>query len=141
MSWASGRVTTRVEDQAYCLMGLFDVNMPLLYGEGKKAFARLQLEIIKSSDDESIFVHRTRLETSSKPQDLFSGCQFPYAMTNKGLHICISYTLRSSSYALAGGHPRQSCTSILALRRVTPNFKKSRGQDTYYPPRQTNKEG
>lgn len=40
---------------AYCLMGLFDVNMPLIYGEGSKAFYRLQLEIMKSSDDQSIF--------------------------------------------------------------------------------------
>ena len=55
MSWASKRKTTRLEDMAYCLMGLFDVNMPLLYGEGDKAFVRLQMEIIKKSDDESIF--------------------------------------------------------------------------------------
>jgi hypothetical protein len=55
MSWASRRKTTRLEDTAYCLMGLFDVNMPLLYGEGEKAFYRLQLEIIKNSSDESIF--------------------------------------------------------------------------------------
>jgi hypothetical protein len=34
MSWASRRCTTRIEDRAYCLMGIFDVNMPLLYGEG-----------------------------------------------------------------------------------------------------------
>jgi len=47
MSWASGRTTTRPEDIAYCLMGLFDVNMPILYGEGEKAFIRLQQEIIK----------------------------------------------------------------------------------------------
>ena len=52
MSWASRRHTTRVEDMAYSLMGLFDVNMPLLYGEGSKAFVRLQHEIIKQSDDE-----------------------------------------------------------------------------------------
>ena len=38
MSWASRRVTTRDEDIAYCLLGIFDVNMPLLYGEGEKAF-------------------------------------------------------------------------------------------------------
>ncbi|KXH42037.1 HET domain-containing protein [Colletotrichum salicis] len=36
MSWAAGRVTTRLEDQAYCPLGLFGVNMPLLYGEGEK---------------------------------------------------------------------------------------------------------
>jgi hypothetical protein len=34
MSWAAGRETTRIEDLAYCLLGIFDVNMPLLYGEG-----------------------------------------------------------------------------------------------------------
>jgi hypothetical protein len=40
---------------AYCLMGLFGVNMPPIYGEGENAFQRLQLEIISKSDDESIF--------------------------------------------------------------------------------------
>ena len=55
MSWAANRTTTRVEDRAYSLMGLLDVNMPMLYGEGKKAFHRLQLEIIRTSDDQSIF--------------------------------------------------------------------------------------
>ena len=50
----SRRATSRVEDVACCMLGLFDVNMPLLYGEGHEAFMRLQLEIIKTSDDESI---------------------------------------------------------------------------------------
>ncbi|KAI0814169.1 heterokaryon incompatibility protein-domain-containing protein [Xylaria sp. FL0064] len=54
MSWAAERKTTREEDLAYCLMGLFDVNMPLLYGEKSKAFRRLQEEIIRRSDDQSI---------------------------------------------------------------------------------------
>ncbi|KAI1132429.1 HET-domain-containing protein [Nemania abortiva] len=55
MSWASGRKTTRLEDEAYCLLGLFGVSMPLIYGEGEKAFRRLQEEIIKQSDDETVF--------------------------------------------------------------------------------------
>ena len=55
MSWASHRSRTRKEDVAYCLMGLFDVNMPLLYGEGARAFIRLEEEIIKHSDDQSLF--------------------------------------------------------------------------------------
>jgi hypothetical protein len=54
MSWAASRKTTRVEDMAYCLMGIFDVNMPLLYGEGLKAFRRLQMQIIADSADLSI---------------------------------------------------------------------------------------
>jgi len=54
MSWASRRETTRLEDQAYSLLGLFGVSMPLLYGEGAKAFIRLQEEIMKSQEDYSI---------------------------------------------------------------------------------------
>jgi hypothetical protein len=56
MSWASKRETTRAEDMAYCLMGLFGVKMQLIYGEGEFAFIRLQLEILRQSDDHSIFV-------------------------------------------------------------------------------------
>ncbi|KAK0753788.1 heterokaryon incompatibility protein-domain-containing protein [Schizothecium vesticola] len=41
MSWAARRETTRVEDTAYCLLGLFNINMSLLYGEGSNAFYRL----------------------------------------------------------------------------------------------------
>lgn len=54
MSWASSRVTKRKEDVAYSLLGLFNVNMPMLYGEGIRAFQRLQEEIIRQSDDLSI---------------------------------------------------------------------------------------
>ncbi len=50
MSWAARRSTSRDEDQSYSLLGIFDVAMPLLYGEGgEKAFRRLQEEIIRSS--------------------------------------------------------------------------------------------
>ncbi|PVH83065.1 HET-domain-containing protein [Cadophora sp. DSE1049] len=52
MSWASRRKTKRVEDQAYSLMGIFDVHMPMVYGEGKRAFERLQEEIMKVSNDQ-----------------------------------------------------------------------------------------
>jgi hypothetical protein len=55
MSWAANRETTRIEDRAYSLMGLFNVHMPLLYGEGARAFIRLQEEIMKTSADESLF--------------------------------------------------------------------------------------
>lgn len=55
MSWASRRSTTRTEDIAYCLLGLFDINIPLLYGEGEKAFLRLQREIKNNVADDTIF--------------------------------------------------------------------------------------
>jgi hypothetical protein len=51
MSWAANRNTTREEDIAYCLFGIFDIHMPLQYGEGKKAFRRLQEEILKVTED------------------------------------------------------------------------------------------
>lgn len=56
LSWAASRQTTRPEDIAYCLMGLFGVHMPLLYGEGEeKAFMRLQAEIARNTNDQSLF--------------------------------------------------------------------------------------
>lgn len=55
MSWAAMRETTRLEDEAYCLLGILDISMPTLYGEGRKAFRRLQEEIMRHSWDTTIF--------------------------------------------------------------------------------------
>ena len=57
MSWAANRNTTRPEDAAYSLLGLFDINMPLLYGEGERAFVRLQEEVLRQSEDDSLLSH------------------------------------------------------------------------------------
>jgi hypothetical protein len=105
MSWASGRTTTRKEDLAYCLLGIFDVYMPLLYGEGSKAFIRLQKEIMKGSTDQSLFAWTpSRKSTVCKggilaqcPKDFSQASHIvrngsnthPYAMTNKGLQITL----------------------------------------------------
>ena len=112
MSWAANRNTTRAEDMAYCLLGIFDVNMPLLYGEGgEKAFLRLQLEIIRQSDDESIFAWNdpdstedTRSGLLARHPQAFAGSagifnlsaarvdgpgRPAYAMTKKGLQIAV----------------------------------------------------
>jgi hypothetical protein len=71
MSWAAKRTTTRVEDRAYSLLGIFDVNMPLLYGEGWKAFTRLQEEILKKSDDESLFANHRPLYQDHTDDSLY----------------------------------------------------------------------
>ncbi|KAI0441497.1 HET-domain-containing protein, partial [Xylaria telfairii] len=55
MSWVARRQTTREEDISYCMLGIFQINMPLLYGEGNRAFLRLQEEIIRTSNDQTIF--------------------------------------------------------------------------------------
>ncbi|KAK0639829.1 heterokaryon incompatibility protein-domain-containing protein, partial [Cercophora newfieldiana] len=104
MSWAAHRETSRVEDTAYCLMGIFQVNMPLLYGEGNRAFLRFQHEIIKNMTDLSIFAwepgeatafsgifashpHQfARLGTCELSRSQFSqGSEI--AITNKGVRI------------------------------------------------------
>ncbi len=54
MSWAAKRETKRQEDIAYCLIGIFGVNMPMIYGEGDKAFRRLQEQIMKDVGDDSV---------------------------------------------------------------------------------------
>lgn len=106
MSWASRRETTRKEDIAYCLLGIFQINMPLLYGEGDRAFKRLQEEIIKSTTDLSILAWMTppgeresQEILSSHPRQfylhgqsttrttMFSPPAAEMAMTNKGLRI------------------------------------------------------
>ncbi|KAH7087186.1 heterokaryon incompatibility protein-domain-containing protein [Paraphoma chrysanthemicola] len=106
MSWASDRETTRLEDRAYCLLGIFDVNMPLLYGEGKKAFLRLQEEIMKQSDDQTLFAWQhgshyaggQSLGPLASEASQFRGLghllpirstdlQSTYRMTHKGLEI------------------------------------------------------
>ncbi|KAI1372931.1 HET-domain-containing protein [Hypoxylon crocopeplum] len=66
LAWAADRETTRVEDRAYSLLGLLEVNMSLLYGEGNKAFLRLQEEVIKSRDDDSLLAWGYRLFSKEK---------------------------------------------------------------------------
>ncbi|RKK25689.1 hypothetical protein BFJ66_g7587 [Fusarium oxysporum f. sp. cepae] len=75
MSWASSRITTRKEDAAYCLLGLFNLNMPLLYGEGDKALLRLQEAIVRQSKDQSVLIWRARPDVA--PQGFAPGCLAP----------------------------------------------------------------
>lgn len=81
MSWAAGRRTTRIEDVAYSLLGLFDINMPLLYGEGTRAFVRLQEQIIEMHEDYTIFAWTGDPKSSSMlapSPDCFSERGQPY---------------------------------------------------------------
>ncbi|KAI0664002.1 heterokaryon incompatibility protein-domain-containing protein [Cubamyces menziesii] len=67
MWWASARKTTRVEDEAYCLMGIFDVHMATIYGEGRRAFLRLQEEILKRTSDQTLFAWGNVLPIRTTP--------------------------------------------------------------------------
>lgn len=55
LGWMAARRTTKKEDRAYCLLGILDLRLPVLYGEGERAFIRLQDEIMKNTDDTGIF--------------------------------------------------------------------------------------
>ncbi|KAH7196306.1 heterokaryon incompatibility protein-domain-containing protein [Fusarium flagelliforme] len=61
MSWAANRETTREEDIAYSLYGIFNLHLPVQYGEGKGAFLRLQDALI-AKNDESLFAWKMPLE-------------------------------------------------------------------------------
>ena len=107
LSWASKRQTTRVEDIAYSLFGILDVNMPLLYGEGSKAFIRLQEAIIHQSTDQSIFawdspsgfIEPRELLLAPSPRCFMNGSKIrrrrgtasesAFTMSNKGLEITL----------------------------------------------------
>lgn len=107
MSWAAKRVTTRLEDQAYCILGIFGVDMPPLYGERPGAFLRVQLEIMRISNDKSLFAWKDDsiesgglLAPSPKSfryaTDIISANPSlierpPYLITNRGLKICLHF--------------------------------------------------
>lgn len=125
MSWASKRKTTRIEDLAYCLMGIFDIHMPMIYGEGERAFIRLQEQIMKTSDDFSLFAWRSTenhgglLATSPAAfdtshsivrlgrSDTFSS---PISVDNQGVHLKLRFIPQSDSPAL--GLAVLNCTLI-----------------------------
>ena len=69
MSWVAKRETTRIEDTAYSFMGIFNINIPMIYREREKAFIRLEEQIMKSLDDQSIFAWKvTNLSSSPELQ-------------------------------------------------------------------------
>ncbi|KAH5412573.1 hypothetical protein HBI32_128880 [Parastagonospora nodorum] len=136
MSWASKRETTKIEDLAYCLMGIFGVNIPLLYGEGARAFTRLQEEIMRRDYDHSLFswnndfTKACRIDIIGVSERAPSGIGIlaphpsafrkvgdiipyttktePYFTTNRGLQIVLR--------VLEHAHPEGSHTHIAILR-------------------------
>ncbi|KAG1745405.1 heterokaryon incompatibility protein-domain-containing protein [Suillus paluster] len=56
MTWAASRKTTRLEDIAYSLTGIFDISMTIAYGEGDRAFKRFMAELIQNCKEWQILV-------------------------------------------------------------------------------------
>lgn len=134
MTWMKDRQTTRQEDLAYCLLGLFDVNMPLLYGEGHKAFQRLQKAILEALDDETLLAWEgtdvgtmdgafarspSAFERSFTPSQMTSHTELP-TLTSRGL------TMKRNLY-------RRQRRKVTARKRYTTklNCKDGQGHDLY----------
>jgi hypothetical protein len=138
MSWAAERKTTRPEDVAYSMFGLFGVHLSPLYGEGsEKAFLRLQHEILKTSRDLSILAW-TSEDTVGSAYDLgalaptprcFKGCEtivsfssFPgdtFVMTNKGQCITVPMIKGGASWtytALLNCRYEHEFTKVLGIK-------------------------
>ncbi|KAG2076429.1 hypothetical protein BDR04DRAFT_1089535 [Suillus decipiens] len=109
MLWASKRRTTRIEDMAYSLIGIFDISLMITYGEGNRAFFRLMEEVIKRYDKWDVFLWSGRcsrynpalpdaphcygagcIETLRSTIDLAAHYEYGdrrFALTNHGLEI------------------------------------------------------
>jgi hypothetical protein len=126
---------------AYSLLGMFEVNIPLLYGEGTRAFIRLQEEIIKETDDQSLFAWG--FEQRNHLFDIFAldpeilapsplafamsakvvpfpstPNQQPYTMTNKGLRIDLRLFVRGITYlpvALLDCHYEDDFSRVIGI--------------------------
>lgn len=139
ISWASHRKTTRVEDGAYSLLGLLGVSMPLLYGEGTRAFLRPQEEILRSTTDKSILLwepwaDRQKHMLFAPDISCFKEGQFDWDLlravtdndniiTNRGLRTTLSCTQLASSHYLmasfgASGPGQSTSRTMVVLRRV-----------------------
>ncbi|KAH6894580.1 heterokaryon incompatibility protein-domain-containing protein [Thelonectria olida] len=126
MSWASRRETTREEDIAYCLFGLFDVNLPLLYGEGENAFARLQEEIIRRNDDQSILAfsqQRRHNILASGPNCFMFGDVYPKWTLGSNVELMSDH--QSKLYLANGG------LSAEILVCPIQNFRPLEGNDYF----------
>ncbi|KAH7122173.1 hypothetical protein B0J13DRAFT_567072 [Dactylonectria estremocensis] len=113
MSWASQLSTARPEDLAYSLLGIFGVQLTVLYGEGARAaFIRLQEEISKNTDDITLFAWKS--VDAQEYRGIFAhfpseyahfgvqSCRVPLKIRGQiqkspdGILVCDAFVLRSS---------------------------------------------
>ena len=162
MSWAARREASRIEDIAYSLLGIFNVNMPMLYGERDKAFLRLQENIIRTNNDQSIFcwLYAGIVESASvtsPPLLAWSPTNFalnedtslwresrPFEMTNAGLrlqtnlihlhdeHYAAVMNARSDRDVVAGTDVPEQYVYALRLLK-DPSHHETGINDTYLP--------
>ncbi|KAK0644217.1 heterokaryon incompatibility protein-domain-containing protein [Cercophora newfieldiana] len=143
MSWASRRETTRVEDTAYCLLGIFDVHMSPRYGEREKAFLRLQNVIIEQSAPDATILAWMNPDDSgpsicgvlATSPSQFQGCHSlqkeskgstyrPLRATAREIEVSTVLILSNSSNSLflSVGGTIDDAPMVIALRKVGANL-------------------
>lgn len=142
MSWAANRETTRPEDEAYCLFGIFGVNMPLIYGEGRGAFRRLLEAIVSRTNDLTVLACETPpTELLPKSPRAYSGMnksrpsghEQEFRLTNRGLLLCGSTALAVTSLnGYEGSHKQVLSLSLgtcdIRLGQLAPKLYYRLGQ-------------
>jgi hypothetical protein len=117
MSWAAHRTTSRVEDIAYSLLGIFEVHMPMLYGERANAFLRLQEEIIRKTPDDSIFAWTSMNGSRSKYRGML-------ARSPKEFEKCINVSRGYGNFAISN--------MGLRIEMDTMRIKSDQGDESVY---------
>ena len=107
---ASTRQSTRVEDAAYSLFGIFSVSLPAVYGEGNQALGRLLAQLLTSSGDTSILAWTGKSGgfNSCLPSKISVFNQLPTS------HIPLS----TASEETIAGRSRNSSLNITSVTRL-----------------------
>ncbi|KAI3320995.1 HET-domain-containing protein [Xylariaceae sp. AK1471] len=121
MSWAAKRDTTRREDTAYCLLGIFGVNLLVLYGEGDRAFIRLQEEIVKNTNDLSLLAWRSTEDSTLADIDRYCGAfaSHPQAFQRSSTLVLTNHTKFTPDFTMTNkGLKIDTPLAYYCLRRL-----------------------
>ncbi|TGO07942.1 hypothetical protein BTUL_0235g00050 [Botrytis tulipae] len=144
MFWVSRRKTMRVEDMAYCMLGIFDINMPLLYGEERRGHESLCATPRRNHQAWTNLIAPSP-DTFQESRDFIPATTFgqasPYSMTNAGLSISLP-VIQAWSYnfvVLKVNHPRRAtqwraCIPVRSILRPSISDFLGTYRRISYPP-------
>jgi Heterokaryon incompatibility protein (HET) len=119
MSWAARRETTREEDTAYCLLGLFEIHIPVMYGEGKQhAEDRLRRAIQEASNPKSVLLTDAQWVVPFKRNPNFTGREAELGWLQEKL-VAKDSTSRIAVAGLGGMGKTQLVLEL--LKEMRPN--------------------
>jgi len=117
LSWSANRLTTRREDKAYCLLGIFGIFMPLIYGEGDYACTRLRDAIDKKQQDESASIDRVLSALPVASEAAFN------SLSNQHEPVCLAHTRTALLQELTAWADSRSERHILWLNGIAGTGK------------------